>query len=153
MHKQRLFVIIAAAIGILSAFLPWISINLGFLGKMSISGVSGAVGDGWATLALAAAAGGFAFTQGERSAELDAKNKKIVAGLGGAIVGYILFFVFVRAQGGFGAMGYGVWLTLLSGLGVLAVPFVIKGDGGFEMPTKDSIKADIGAEDSDENKA
>ncbi|UKN01672.1 hypothetical protein K6119_18270 [Paracrocinitomix mangrovi] len=142
MHKQRMLIVGGGALAIVAAFLPWISIS--FFGMtVRASGISAGLYDGWIVLGLGAAVAGLAFTQGDRNAELDATQKKTIAGMGGAIVGYMLFFMFVRAQGGFGALGIGVYIALLSGIAVLAAPFVIKGDGNFEMPTKDTIKADL----------
>lgn len=143
MHKQRLFILIAAGLGIIAAFFPWISATMPFFGTVSVSGISGMVGDGWITLGLSAAAGGLTFAKGDKSQELDAQMKKTVAGLGAGIAGYILFFMFIRAEGGLSVMGMGVWLTFLAGAAIAALPFVIKGDGGFEMPTKDTIKEDL----------
>lgn len=143
MHKQRLFIAIAGAVGVIAAFLPWISATMPFFGTVSVSGISGMVGDGWITLGLSGAAAGLAIAKGDKTQELDAQMKKIIGGLGAGIAGYLLFFMFIRAQGGLSVMGMGVWLTLLAGLVVMAIPFVIKGDGGFEMPNKDTIKEDL----------
>jgi hypothetical protein len=44
MNKQRLFILAAAVLGIVSSFLPWITLPMG-----SISGIKG---DGWLTLIL-----------------------------------------------------------------------------------------------------
>ena len=49
MHKQRLAIVIAAALGIVATFLPWV--NIAFLGS-----VTGTNGDGWFTLILFIAA-------------------------------------------------------------------------------------------------
>lgn len=149
MHKQRLFITVGAAIGIISAFLAWISIS--FLGRsVSFSGISSDAGSGgFITLGLSAAAIAIVMTQGDRSKELDAKLKKAVAGIGGAIILYMLYYMFIRMEGNIGFLGIGGWLTLLAGIGILAVPFVIKGDGGFEMPNKDTIKADLEGTDDD----
>lgn len=51
---------------------------------------------------------------------------------------YMLFELFISI--GLSFSSFGVYLALLAGLGILAVPFVIKDSGEFEMPTTDSIK-------------
>ena len=56
---------------------------------------------------------GLAVSQGDRNQELDAKMKKAVAGIGGAILGYMLYYVLVRMEAQFGFAGFGVWLTLM----------------------------------------
>ena len=140
MHKQRLFIVIAASVGIIAAFFPWVSIFI-----FSFSGISSEAGSGGLiTLALFGAAGGIAIATGDRANELEAKMKKSVAGIGAAVFGYLLYYMFIRAEGMLSAMGTGVWLTLIAGLVVLALPFIVKGDGTFEMPTKDTINEDLG---------
>lgn len=137
MHKQRLFIVVASAIGIISAFLPWGKVS--FFGyTASFSGIDG--GDGWLSLALFAAAGGLAFTQGDRALELEAKMKKVIGGIGAGAAAFMLIELF---RIGFQFASFGVYLSLLAGIVVLAVPFAIKGDGNFEMPTKDTIKEDL----------
>lgn len=137
MHKQRLFIVIAAAIGIISAFLPWVKVSfLGF--STSASGIEG--GDGWLSLALFAAAGGLAFVSGDRNAVLDGSMKKAVAGIGAGAAGFMII-EFLRI--GFQFSSFGVYLSLLAGIAVMALPFVIQGDGSMKMPTKDSIKDEL----------
>ncbi len=53
MEKNRLFIIISAAVAILSSFLPWASLNAGAFGSYSVNGLNG---DGWFILILAAVA-------------------------------------------------------------------------------------------------
>ena len=50
MHKHRIFIIVAAALAIISSFLPWGSFNAGAIGSYSISGTQG--GDGWFIIVL-----------------------------------------------------------------------------------------------------
>ncbi len=44
MEKNRLFIIISAAVAILGFFLPWASLNTGAFGSYSWNGLRG---DGW----------------------------------------------------------------------------------------------------------
>ena len=53
MEKNRLFIIISAAVAILSSFLPWASLNAGAFGSYSVNGLHG---DGWFILILAVVA-------------------------------------------------------------------------------------------------
>ena len=41
MEKNRLFIIISAAVAILSSFLPWASLNAGAFGSYSVNGLNG----------------------------------------------------------------------------------------------------------------
>ena len=45
MHKHRIFIIVAAALAVISTFLPWGSLNGGALGSYSVSGIQ--AGHGW----------------------------------------------------------------------------------------------------------
>ena len=50
MEKNRLFIIISAAVAILSSFLPWASLNAGAFGSYSWNGLHG---DGWFVIIFA----------------------------------------------------------------------------------------------------
>ena len=53
MEKNRLFIIISAAVAILSSFLPWASLNAGAFGSYSWNGLRG---DGWCVIIFAVVA-------------------------------------------------------------------------------------------------
>ena len=53
MEKNRLFIIISAAVAILSSFLPWASLNAGAFGSYSWNGLRG---DGWFVIIFAVVA-------------------------------------------------------------------------------------------------
>ena len=53
MEKNRLFIIISAAVAILSSFLPWVSLNAGNFGSYSWNGLRG---DGWFVIIFAVVA-------------------------------------------------------------------------------------------------
>ena len=135
MHKQRLAVIIAAALGVVATLLPWGSINMGFLGNISLNGFQAG---GWIPFILAAGAGVMAFLGDDRSKAIEANMVKGVAGAGGAIVLFMIWKVFIDISVAYASIG--AFLMLIAGLAILAVPFVIKDSGEFEMPTKESIK-------------
>lgn len=134
MHKQRLAVIVAAAIGVVAFFLPWVSFAFGSFG-MSFNGSDAG---GWIPLVLAGAAGVFAFLGDDRNTPIEASYVKLVAGFGGGVTLFMIWKLFINI--GMSMSGIGVWLMLIAGVGILAVPFVIKDSGDFAMPTKDSIK-------------
>jgi hypothetical protein len=137
MHKQRLFIVIAGAVGVLSAFLPWARVSLfGF--STSVNGIDG--GDGWLSLALFGAAIGLVLATGDKKLVLEGTMKKAVAGIG---AGAAAFMLIELLRIGFQFASFGVYFSLLAGVAVMAVPFVIKGDGSMQMPTKDSIKDEL----------
>jgi hypothetical protein len=137
MHKQRLFIVVAGAIGVLSAFLPWATVSfMGF--STSASGIDG--GDGWLSLALFGAAIGLAVANGDKNLVLEGGMKKAVAGIGAGVTALMLFELL---NIGLSWASYGVYFSILAGAAVMAIPFVIKGDGSMQMPTKDSIKEEL----------
>ena len=74
-------------------------------------------------------------TSGQGWFRFFSENKRTVAGVA---AGFMLYFIFVKLT--IAATGMGAYLALVASLGMLAAPFIIKGDGTFEMPTKDTIK-------------
>jgi len=140
MHKQRLAVIIAAGLGIIGTFLPWVSISLGMFGSVSVSGIQ-AGWQGILVFLLFAGAGVFAFLGDDRNKPIDSAFVKFVAIAGG--VSFLIILLNVIQAIGTGALGMGIWLDLIMSLAIIAAPFVIKDSGEFSMPTKDSIKDEL----------
>jgi hypothetical protein len=142
MHKQKIGVLAAVGLGILGILLPW--------GSLGIFGSYNGFSSGWtgygAIAALAAAAGFILKDLDNKEKPLDDNTKKIVMGAGaGAFVFPLLYIIILKTSmfGGAFGIGMGVYLTMLGGLAVLAIPFVIKSTGEMSMPTKDSIKEEI----------
>ncbi|MEX1002643.1 MAG: hypothetical protein WDZ35_11055 [Crocinitomicaceae bacterium] len=146
MHKQRLFILIAAGVGLLGVLLPWATWKVAWMSG-SVNGFS--PWEGWATIAGLGAAAGILFKAEDRNTAIDAATKKIVLGGGAAAFLFPLIFIIRLSASSSGAMGsamgfgIGVFLALLAGLAIVAIPFAIKADGEFEMPSKDSINKDI----------
>jgi len=148
MHKQRVFILVAAGVGLLGCLLPWQIASAGFFGTLSYNAFS----SGWvgyATLLGVLAAAGIIFKDSDKTVVLPADTRKVVIVAGGAVVLFSLLGIIIissNATGNYGfgiSMGMGPILCLIAGVGVLGVPFAIKGDGSFKMPTKDSIKEDM----------
>ncbi len=135
MHKQRLAVIVAAAVGVIALFLPWMSVSMSFLGSIKLSGTDAG---GWIPFALCAVAGVLAFLGDDRNTAIEATYVKIVAGCGAGVVLFMLWKLFINITVSYA--GFGAYLMFLAGVAILAVPFVIKDTGEFSMPTKNSIK-------------
>lgn len=146
MHKQKLFVIIAAGLGVIGVLLPWFSCS-GWGSGGSSNGFS--YWPGYAALASCGAAIGLLFKDPDKNAAITPDVKKIVLGGGAGAVLFPLIFVLLNIGNGGSflgvscGIGLGPWITMIGGIGVLVVLFSMKADGTFEMPTSDSIKADI----------
>ena len=139
MNKQRKFVLIAAAVGIISVFLPWISIP--FFG--SINGMRS-----WGLLAFIGFIGaGVSAFLGDQTKTMASTYWFVALACGAlATLGVLIFFLrMASAAGGFGGWGYGfgIWIAAASAIGVLASAYMFRSPtdsikGGF-----DSLKGDI----------
>jgi hypothetical protein len=151
MHKQRLAVVIAAGLGVISTFLPWgsYSANLGIFGGFqtySYSGITTLVG----ILAFLLCGGAIALAFiGDREKAIDADKVKFVAIAGAAVFLFSLLHLLLNMGGSSelditglskSSISFGVFITIIAGLATVAVPFVVKDSGEISMPTKDSIK-------------
>ena len=148
MHKQRIFILVAAGLGLIGLILPWQTFSVGWLG----SGSANALNSGWfGYCTLAGIIGGAAviFKDSDKNVVLPADTKKLVMAGGGAAALFSLLGIIIIGSNSaayFGAsvsLGVGPFVTLISGVGILGIPFAIKGDGSFQMPTKDSIKDEL----------
>lgn len=136
MNKQKLVIVIIAAIGTISTFLPWATIK--FYNSISINGTNG--GDGWISLGLFAIAGILSII-GDKTKPLNGTYKIIIAIVGviAAIIG-ILNIINMRSQlseigneNPFSdqlkeaiSTGFGLWLIVVCGVALLVVIYMMK---------------------------
>ncbi|MBI3133126.1 MAG: hypothetical protein HYZ14_00480 [Bacteroidetes bacterium] len=134
-----MFILIAAGVGLLGMIMPWASVWI-----VSQNGFNSGFA-GWATLAGFGAAAGITFKAEDKNQPLDSSSKKVVMGGGAAAAFFsLLAMILLKSQGGgYLTLGTGVFLCFIAGAAVLAIPFIIKGDGNMQMPTKDSIKDEL----------
>ncbi|MDQ3367061.1 MAG: hypothetical protein M3680_16680 [Myxococcota bacterium] len=84
MHKQRIWIAAICGVGLLTAFMPWVTM-------MGIVGVTGMdFGQGWVVLALFGAALAVALT-GARAYALDGARRGILGVIGAAAVGFAVW--------------------------------------------------------------
>ena len=144
MNKQRKFVLIAAAVGIISCFLPWITISFGGFGGGSVSGMHS-----WGLLAFIAFIGaGISAFLGDQTKTMASTYWFIALACGGlAVLGVLIFFLRVSSlTGGFGGgvgYGFGIFVGAAAAITVLASSYMFRSPtdsikGGF-----DSLKGDI----------
>ena len=129
MNKQRKFVLIAAVAGVISMFLPWVSISLlGF--TQSVNGMHGS----GILVFLCFAASGIVAYLGDQTKNLD-KTMWLVTLIAGALATLIVIWYIIDASGNaFGSfLGFGIYIAALAAIGVLLAAYI------FRSPT-DSIK-------------
>jgi len=141
MHKQKMAVLAAAGLGIIGLLMPWFKMYSGSVFGVTIPGVSingfQAGFTGWMTFLGIVAAAGILFKESDKKAAIDSFSRKIVLAGGAAVVVFTLLAIIVGYRSG------GVFVSFLAGAAIIAVPFVIKDSGEFEMPTKESITDDF----------
>jgi uncharacterized membrane protein len=133
MNKQRKFILIAAAIGVVAMFLPWVS----FFG-ISVNGMHG---EGFLVFLCFAGAGVVAFL-GDQTKSLD-KTFWFVALACGALASLIMIIDFLRALDILGAFSIGFYLAILAAIGVLASAYMFRSPGDSIKGGFDSLKNDI----------
>jgi hypothetical protein len=138
MHKQRIIVIVIAALGMLATFMPWVKAPI-------IGSVDGTDGDGWITLVLFAVALVMGLL-GDRTQKIETK-KMYIASIATAIAALVGIWDIIDAKstikdisGIFSeslniSVGYGLYLIVLAGLAMPVYLFVDrKKKGSFKPP-------------------
>ena len=127
MHKQRIIIIVIAALGILATFMPWVKAPI-------IGSVNGTDGDGWITLVLFAVALVISLL-GDRTQKIETKKMYIASlvSIIAAVVG-ILDIIDIKSSmediGGIFSgelnisVGYGLYLIVLAGIAIPVYLFV-----------------------------
>lgn len=140
MSKQRKFVLIAAAVGVIATFLPWWSVSIfGYT-----SNVNGFHGMGILSFLCFVAAGIIAYLD-DQTKNLD-KTKWTITLISGAISTLIIiWYIIDTSSSAFGSfLGFGIYIAGLAAIGVVLSAFLFRSPddnikGGF-----DSLKKDFG---------
>jgi hypothetical protein len=140
LNKQRKFVLIAAVVGIISIFLPWISVSgLGLsisengLHSYGVMAFIGFIGAGVLTI------------MGDQTKPLD-KTMWFVELIAGAIalIFTLLFMSTLSGEEGMGAgYGTGLWLSILASIGVLASAWLFRSPGDSLQESFESLKTKV----------
>lgn len=116
-HKQKLYALIAAAVGLVALILPWATVSIGGYGGGSVNGFHG---EGFITLLGVGAVAAASF-MGDKTKPYDGNTKNIaLGGFGGIIAGALIAFINVSGKGG-GIVkpGFGIYIAILAGVGGL----------------------------------
>ena len=123
MNKQRKFVLISAAVGIISMFLPWISVSvLGY--SQTVNGMH----DKGILVFLCFAVCGIIAYLGDQTKNLD-KTMWMVTLIAGAIAFlFIIWFYFQASDSFMGAsfIGFGLYISGLASLGILISAYLLR---------------------------
>lgn len=121
LHKQKLYALIVAGIGVISCILPWWKISYGgFGGGLSINGLHEL---GWITFLGFIGAGVVTFVMGDKSKPYEGQEKMIAAACFGA-AGAIALIQLLRQTK---YISFGIFLAIAAGvLGALWVWGIVK---------------------------
>ncbi|MGH2648900.1 MAG: hypothetical protein ACRDE8_15085 [Ginsengibacter sp.] len=138
MNKQRKFVLIAAAVGVISMFLPWVS----FLGY----NVNCMHGSGILAF-LCFLVSGIIACLGDQTKTLD-KTMWAITLIAGAIALLVVLYYFIEASGGgdsiFGSViGFGIYISGLAAIGVLLAAYMFRSPTDNLKDSFNSMKKDI----------
>jgi peptidoglycan/LPS O-acetylase OafA/YrhL len=142
MNKQRKFVLIAAAVGIISMFLPWISVSvLGF--SQTVNGMH----DKGILVFLCFAASGIIAYLGDQTKNLD-KTMWAVTLIAGALALLMVIWFYFQATGNdnpFGGsfIGFGLYISALAALGILIAAYMFRSPTDNLKDGFNSMKKDI----------
>jgi len=137
MNTQRKFMIIAAGVGLIAMFLPWIKISMFGFG----SSINGFHDTGILVFLCFAACGVIAFL-GDQETALS-KTMWMASLIAGGLAALLMVIFFLRALDAISYISYGFYLALLAALGLLFAVYQYRAAGYNVKDGFDSLKDDI----------
>ena len=140
MNKQRKFVLIAAAAGLISMFLPWIRVSVFGLTQS----VNGLHGTGVLVFLCFAACGIIAYL-GDQSKNLE-KTMWMITLICGALATLIVVWNIINASGSIYSayLSFGIYLAALAAIGILASAFLFRSPTDNIRDSFESLKNNLG---------
>lgn len=140
MNKQRKFVLISAAVGFISMFLPWVSISmLGY--SQSVNGMH----DKGILVFICFVVSGVIAYLGDQTKNLD-KTMWSVTLLAGAIALLVIIWFYSQISSSFmgsSMTGFGIYISALAAIGILASAYMFRSPGDNIKDGFNSMKNDI----------
>jgi hypothetical protein len=139
MNKQRKYILIAAAVGVVSMFLPWL--------KISIFGIEGSMNGmhdkGIIVFICFVVAGGLAF-MGDQTTNLT-RTSWFIALVCGALATLMMLWFLLDISGNIDSsfIGFGFYLSALSAIAVLVSAYLFRAPGDDIKSGFDSLKSNI----------
>ena len=150
MSKQRKFILIASAAGVISMFFPWVSISL-FGYTQSVSGMH----DIGILVFLCFAAGAIIAYLGDQTKNLDRNMWGIVLAAGAIAILSIIYFYFKMSESVMGSsfVGFGLYISAIAALGVLGSAYMLRSPADNIRDSFNNIKKDIESRISSNDKS
>lgn len=137
LHKQRKFILIAAAIGLVSMFLPWFSFSFAGFGS-SVNGFH----DTGILIFLCFVGCGVVAYLGDQTKGLE-KTMWMIALIASGLAAVLMVIYFLRALDAISYLGFGFYIALLSSLALLYAVYQYRNAGLNVKDGFDSLKRDI----------
>lgn len=146
MSKQRKFVLIAAAVGIIAMFLPWISFSISLFGaSQNTQGYNGMRGIGILVFLCFIVSGAIAYL-GDQAKNLDKNRWGIVLVAGALALLCILGFYFNKSGGSGIAVTHaasGLYIAAIAAIGILGSAYLFRSPTDNIKDSFNSIKKNI----------
>lgn len=154
LNQQRLFIIIAASLGILSVFLPWSEINIGKTMGIDMGGFGGQSANGFSSLwgmltFLCFAACIVISVIGNKTELLERKPWSLIIASGGAAFLFTVISILLKPNVNHPVMniessvGMGVWMSLIAAAGIVGVSWHFKKPEDSLADGFDTLKKEI----------
>jgi uncharacterized protein YacL len=146
MSKQRKFILIAAAVGVISMFLPWIQISFMGITAGSVNGMHG----GGILVFLCFVACGVIAMMGDQTKTLD-KTMWMISLVAAGVAALIMLINFLRALDAISYFSIGFYLAIIASLAVLFATYQYRSAGYNIKDGFDSLKDDIEKKTKNDN--
>lgn len=121
LHKQKLYALVAAVVGVIGCFLPWWSFSFGGFGLGGGYSINGMHDLGILAFLGFVGAGVVTFL-GDKSKPFEGQFKMIAAGAF-ALAALITLIQFLRIMTG---ASFGIWISLIAGIAGVVIVYVMK---------------------------
>ncbi len=140
MSKQRKFILIAAAAGVISMFLPWVSISL-FGYTQSVNGMH----DMGILVFLCFAASAVIAYMGDQTKNLDKNMWGVVLVAGAIALLSIIYFYFKMSNSVMGSsfVGFGLYISAIAAIGVLGSAYLFRSPTDNIRDSFNNLKKDL----------
>jgi peptidoglycan/LPS O-acetylase OafA/YrhL len=137
MSKQRKFILIAAAIGVIATFLPWWSFStLGF--GYSVNGFHGL-----GVLAFLCFVGAGVMAYMDDQTTTLGKTKWMATLIAGAVAALIILYYIIETSSVFSSLSLGIYLAALAAAGIVISAFLFKAASDNLRDGFGSLKGDL----------
>jgi hypothetical protein len=144
MSKQRKFILIAAAVGFISMFLPWFDLIVASINGMHDKGI---------LVFICFVVAGVTAYLGDQTKPLE-KTTWFIALISGALATILMLWFLIETSsdyGGISFLSFGFYLALLSAAGVLLSAYLFRSPGDDIKSGFDSLKGSIEQKTKNDN--